>query len=217
MGDCHWMPMEANPAVINKFLKEAGVPENVKMVDFPDLDVDRICETISEPTNIQAFLLLFPKSIQATDKGSEEPKDIYFVKENFPNASGPIALIHAVASVQNKIQLPSDAILAKFLAATKDQTPEARGTALKDYKELMEIQAKSESQPPTTEPTPYHYVAIVQHQGTMYELDGTKIGPKAHGTTSAETFVQDAAKACKKFIEENPGEHNYAILALSSV
>ncbi|CAG0912433.1 unnamed protein product [Notodromas monacha] len=174
---------QTNPmAVINKFLKEAGVPENFEMVDFPDLDVDRICETISPK----------PPNIHAT-RESEEPKEIYFVKESFPNASGPIAMIHA-------FQLPREAILAKFEDdCNQDQTPEARVTALKDYKELMEKQAKSESQLPTMELTPYYYVAIVQHQGTMHEL-----GWKQNWTQSTWTnlFCQNFRPRCCQGMQE---------------
>jgi ubiquitin carboxyl-terminal hydrolase L3 len=117
--------------------------------------------------------------------------------------------------ISQQIDLETDSVLKKFLDETKSMSPEERGKALSDNKELMEIQSAVD---PKAKPgdAEFHYVAIVCCDSMLYEFDGTKLGPKAHGATKAETFVQDAAQACKKFIEANPGEHRFSVLALAA-
>lgn len=36
----------------------------------------------------------------------------------------------------------------------------------------------------------HHYVAFVNHNNVLYELDGSKLGPVNHGITSAETLLE---------------------------
>ena len=114
-----------------------------------------------------------------------------------------------------QITLEADSILSKFIDESKVMSPDERGKALAGNKELMEIQhtVDPKAKPGDAE---FHYVAIVCCDNTLYELDGTKLGPKAHGATKAETFVQDAAQACKKFIDANPGEHRFSVLAFAA-
>lgn len=186
------------------------------MRDVHGLDLDDVTKALPDQTKIKAFLFLFPKSIQAEDKGSSDAKDIFFVKENFANGSGPIALIHILANNVDAVGLGNDTVLGKFIAETKDKSPEERGHALEKNKELMEIQLSVEKEGAVRGDGDFHYVAIIRHDDTLYELDGTKVGPKKHGSTKADTFVQDAAAACKKFIEANPGEHRFSVLAFGA-
>jgi len=208
--------MESDPERMNKFLQKAGLSKDWVMKDVHGLDLNDVTASIPDQSKVLAFVFLFPKSIQAADKGSPEPKNIFFIKEVFPNGSGPIALIHILANNVDCVGLKPDSPLGKFLAENKDKTPEERGKALEKDKDLMEIQVSVESKPAAAGDAEFHYVAIVRHADALYELDGTKLGPKAHGKTTKETFVKDAAQACKKFIEDHPGEYGFSVLALSA-
>lgn len=212
----NWVPMESDPESMNKFLQKAGLSKEWCMKDVHGLDLNDVTSCVPDQTKVLAFVFLFPKTIQAADKGSPEPKDVFFIKEVFPNASGPIALIHVLANNAECVGLKSDTPLGKFLAENKDKTPEERGKALEKDEKLMEIQVSAERKPMAFGEAEFHYVAIIRHADTLYELDGTKLGPKSHGKTTKETFVKDAAQACKKFIDENPGEHGFSVLAFAA-
>jgi ubiquitin carboxyl-terminal hydrolase L3 len=60
-----------------------------------------------------------------------------------------------------------------------------------------------------------HFIALVHVSGTLYELDGRKAGPVRHGPTTPETLLQDACKVVQQFMERDPGEMRFTILALA--
>lgn len=57
--------------------------------------------------------------------------------------------------------------------------------------------------------------AFVQVNGFLYELDGRKEGPVCHGSSSPQSLLKDACGIVKKFIERDPGEVRFTILALA--
>lgn len=61
-----------------------------------------------------------------------------------------------------------------------------------------------------------HFVAFTNVKGQLYELDGRKSFPVNHGATSAETLLEDAAKVVRGFIERDPGELRFTIVALAA-
>ncbi len=51
-------------------------------------------------------------------------------------------------------------------------------------------------------------------EGHLYELDGRKKFPINHGPTSHETLLSDACKVIKMFMDRDPGEISFTIVAL---
>jgi len=64
------------------------------------------------------------------------------------------------------------------------------------------------------EPVNTHFVAFVQVEGHLYELDGRKGQPINHGPSSAETLLQDAVVVVKQFMARDPEELRFTITAL---
>ena len=62
----------------------------------------------------------------------------------------------------------------------------------------------------------YHFIAFVEKNGHLYDLDGCKSGPLNCGETSKETFLKDAAKVCKSYMELDPENIKFTVLALAS-
>lgn len=63
---------------------------------------------------------------------------------------------------------------------------------------------------------PYHFIAFVHKDGNLYELDGRKEFPINHGPSSDDTFLNDAAEACRKYMSRDPGNVNFTIVALTA-
>ncbi len=59
------------------------------------------------------------------------------------------------------------------------------------------------------------FVALVNVNNKLYELDGRKQGPVLHGDTTEMTLLHDACKVVKVFIDRDPDEMRFTILALA--
>lgn len=223
-----WLPLESNPDVMNKYLHNLGVPEKWQMVDVYGLDSDLLA-TVPRP--VLAVLLLFPcsekydehKAIQeaeVSEKGQTVSDDVFYLKQVVTNACGTIALIHSVANNTKEIQL-GDGHLKQFLDDSKALNPDERGDLLQKaegiintHKELaMEGQTEA---PDANEPVNYHFVAFVHKDGNLYELDGRKSFPINHGPATSNTLLEDAAKVCQQYMERDPEELHFTVVALTA-
>lgn len=223
-----WLPLEANPDVMNAFIKGLGVPEKVALVDVLGTDSE-LLQLVPKP--VLAVLLLFPTSEKYEDyckqkeeeikaSGESTPENVYFIKQSIENACGTIALIHAVANNREKIELVKDSHLDKFFSDTKDKTPEERGVHLENNEEISAQHSEhallgQTEAPNIDEKVNLHFVTLVNIDGELYELDGRKTFPIKYGTTSSDTFIEDAAKICQQYMERDPGELRFSLVALT--
>jgi ubiquitin carboxyl-terminal hydrolase L3 len=61
-----------------------------------------------------------------------------------------------------------------------------------------------------------HFVALVHQDNCIYELDGRKDFPINHGPTTPATFLHDASKVCQEFMNRDPDEIHFTIIALAA-
>ncbi|KAL9438883.1 hypothetical protein AB3S75_024534 [Citrus x aurantiifolia] len=105
-----WLPLEANPDIMNQFLWGLGLPaeEAVECYDVYGLD-DELLAMVPQP--VLAVLFLYPltaqseeeRRLQDNDK-KEFSKNVYFMKQTVGNACGTIGLLHAVGNVTSEIK-----------------------------------------------------------------------------------------------------------------
>jgi len=100
------------------------------------------------------------------------------------NACGVIACLHAIYNNQDKIgTITENSILANHLAATKSLSPSERATALETNSSFQQahrsVAGEGESKIPENQSeVRHHFIAfVVDSQGRLLELDGTKVGP----------------------------------------
>lgn len=225
-----WIPLESNPEVMTKFLHTVGVPDSWSIVDVYGLDPDLL---IMVPKPVLAVILLYPLSAEGQPFDKTEDKDtktaedetsppgsVYHIKQYIENACGTIALIHAIANNRETINL-KDGFLKKFLDETKDLSFTKRGEHLINAENITEVHCEVAHEGQTLVPcqdTPvnYHFVAFVHKDGSLYELDGRKPAPINHGSTSAETLLEDAARVCKEYMSRDPEEMRFTVVALAA-
>jgi Ubiquitin carboxyl-terminal hydrolase, family 1 len=61
----------------------------------------------------------------------------------------------------------------------------------------------------------YHYVAFVQVNGKLYELDSQKKGPIRHCNTMQMYLLKDACELVEHFKKRDPHVMGYSILVLA--
>jgi len=216
-----WVPLESNPDVMNDFLTKVGVKSSSCIVDVYGLEDDLLAFL---PQPVLAFILLFP--IKADDEaapvesqdGANAPDSPFFMRQTIRNACGTIALLHAIANNQHRVDFAPDSAVKKYLEATENLNAVERGKQLEQNAEICHAH-KSCATGGQTEPSAaevdYHFVALVLGKDNrVYELDGRKAAPIPHGEATEATFLKEAARVCKDFIARDPNNVNFTVLAL---
>ncbi|XP_037049589.1 ubiquitin carboxyl-terminal hydrolase-like [Bradysia coprophila] len=222
-----WIPLQSNPEILSAYLRKLGVPRGWNIVDVLGLDEELLNQV---PRPVAALILLFPLSEKYEQHRSAEdeklkantpvyPNDLFYMKQTINNACGTCALIHAVSN--NKEIVLKDGILKKFLNSARDLTAEERGKLLEvntDFMHTMNthpLPASEESSETSSDGVDLHFVAFIEKDGELYELDGLKSFPIKHGPTTKENFLKDAAKVCKEFMARDPNELRFTVSAIT--
>eukprot|EP01114_Cavostelium_apophysatum_P017900 TRINITY_DN5410_c0_g1_i1.p1 TRINITY_DN5410_c0_g1~~TRINITY_DN5410_c0_g1_i1.p1 ORF type:complete len:258 (-),score=34.26 TRINITY_DN5410_c0_g1_i1:28-732(-) len=225
-----WLPLESNPDVVNKYVQTLGVPVD-KWQYFDVIGTDpELLQMVPKP--VIAVLLLFPIT-DTVVKGEKEEQDrikekgqnlsnkLWFMKQTIGNACGTIGVIHSLANNQDRISL-AQGPLKEFFDQTASMDPALKATALEKADKLAEVHEENAKEGQTQAPsleddTNLHFVAFVEKEGQLYQLDGRKPYPINHGPVDSDTLLEDAVKVIQKdFIERDPDQVNFSMLALAS-
>lgn len=229
MSTIKWLPLESNPDVMNKFLENLGVPSKWGVSDVISLD-DELLPLVPSPA--LALLLLFPVSEKyneycdkqeelAKSKPQEFDPKLYFIYQTIRNACGTVALIHAIANNSDYLKISPDSVIGKFIESTKTMSPKEKAEVLEGSNEIGAAHEASAEEGQTEAPNiddkcNLHFIALVNVNSKLYELDGRKSVPILHGDTSAETFLNDAARICKEYMQRDPDNFNFNVLSFGS-
>jgi ubiquitin carboxyl-terminal hydrolase L3 len=227
MSQAQWLPLESNPDVINKYLKKLGISSNVQCADVIGFDPELLAMI---PNKTVAMLLLFPASTKYEALAKEQndklvgenykaEANVYFIKQNISNACGTIAMIHALANNESAVNF-GDGCWKRFYEKSKNASPEEKAKMLEEDSDMMRAHESCAEEgdtaaPPRDARVDYHFIALVNKNNALYELDGRKTFPIKHGVTSDESFLADAAKVCQEFMSIEPESFNFTGLALT--
>lgn len=145
------------------------------------------------------------------------PEDLFFMKQNIPNACGTIALIHAASNAG--VPLSPDGTLKSFLGKCQGESSQNCADILgaeTSFSTAHEEVAQA-GLTPIVENVIHHFIALVEHKGTLYELDGRKSFPVSHGPVESADFAKACARVCREFMARDPDEVNFNIMALAGV
>jgi ubiquitin carboxyl-terminal hydrolase L3 len=221
-----WFPLESNPEIMNRYIRNLGVEGDYEFTDVFGLDDDLL---LMVPQPVLAILLLYPitkenesahfkKDQEIATNGQTLSNDVYFLKQTVGNACGTVGIIHAIANNKDKFTLKDDAFFKEFLTSTGTQSADERAKAL-EQNEKVEVAHGSSAQEGVQSfdmDTNLHFVCFVEKNGHLYELDGRRPQPVNHGPTTTDNLLYDAAKVVRQYMEINPNEVNWSIVALSA-
>ncbi|KAI3507472.1 hypothetical protein L1887_22458 [Cichorium endivia] len=217
-----WLPLEANPDVMNQFLWRLGVPPGeAECNDVYGLD-EELLEMVPKP--VLAVLFLYPITPESEKERLEQnnikqgPYDgVYFMRQTVGNACGTIGLLHAIGNITSEIKLDEGSFLDKFYKSTASMDPMERARYLeKDTEmEVAHSEAVAAGETEATDNVNDHFICFACVNGQLYELDGRRNAPISHGPSSPNTVLQDAAKVIKGMIAKNPDSMNFSVIAIS--
>ncbi|XP_020208025.1 ubiquitin carboxyl-terminal hydrolase 3 [Cajanus cajan] len=216
-----WLPLEANPDVINQFLLGLGVPHNeAQCCDVYGLD-EELLETVPKP--VLAVLFLYPvtnqteqERLQQEDEKKEYDNKVYFMKQTVGNACGTIGLLHALGNLTSKVKFVEGSFFDNFFKSTASLDPVQRGVFLENNTE-MEVAHTVAATAGDTEASDHvdaHFICFACVDDELFELDGRKSWPISHGPSSPSTLLRDAAKVIQSMIQKNPDSHHFNVIAL---
>jgi ubiquitin carboxyl-terminal hydrolase L3 len=165
-------------------------------------------EELSEPVDEQLTL--------------QEHRWPFFMKQTISNACGMIALLHALANSLDKLEHDSTGLIARFVQQTKSLSPEQRAKVLETSEDIAQVHEELAQQGQTGTPhiddeVDLHFVAVVEHEGHVWELDGRKDKPIPHHRTSSKGFLHTAGAICRRWMEDHPLCLNFSAIALADV
>lgn len=225
----HWVPLESNPDLINKYLGQLGLPPHWTVTEIFGLD-ESLLDMVPQP--VRAVILVYPITANseafneseaqsvAQSQRSIDSDGVFYVKQTVGNACGTIALIHSILNDAQLVQsLDANSFLANFHRDGQTKTPEERA-ALLERDESLEVSHQAIANEATSDVQHtvndnLHFIALINHRGSLIELDGRKASPICHGNTSGETLLSDAAKVCQQFMDRDPGDIRFTMLALT--
>lgn len=218
--------MESNPEIMNKYLAKLGVSDKWRMVDVIGLEGEALSWV---PRPVLALVLLFPLSdayeqhrteeeSELAQKNPQPPKDVFHLRQVLSNICGTIALVHSVANNTHNIEV-ADGLLKKYLKDAQGLDAAAKGALLENSTAILEayreiVHAESPEGEDVNETPNNHFVTFIHKDGHLFELDGRKSFPIDHGPTTPENLLEDAAKICRQFIDREPDNIGFNIVAL---
>ncbi|KMZ75730.1 Ubiquitin carboxyl-terminal hydrolase isozyme L3 [Zostera marina] len=226
-GNKIWIPLEANPDVMNQFLWGLGLREDdAELFDVYGLD-DEILSIV--PTPVLSVVFLFPcdaradmekleeKECAPIGESKEPSENVYFMKQTVGNACGTVGLLHAIGNAISEINLIEESYLDRFFKSTASMDPLERAAFLEGDREMEDSHniAASFGDTEASGNVKEHFTCFTCVDGELYELDGRKSQPILHGPSSHDTLLHDAAKVIKQIIQRNQDSLNFNVMALS--
>ncbi|GAV88994.1 Peptidase_C12 domain-containing protein [Cephalotus follicularis] len=219
-----WLPLEANPDIMNQFLWGLGLPvDEAECYDVYGLD-EELLEMVPKP--VLAVLFLFPITSQTEEERmlqenvqdvSEPNGRVYFMKQTVGNACGTIGLLHAIGNLTSEIKLSEGSFLDRFFKSTANMDPSERAAFLENDRELEVAHsvAATGGETEASENVDTHFICFTCVDGKLYELDGRKSGPVYHCASSPSSLLKDAAEVIQGMIQKNPDSLNFNVIAVS--
>jgi len=222
-----WLPLESDPELLDKYMYGLGVKPTVRFAEVYGLD-EELLGLVPRP--VHAVMMLFPVSEESEkarieeaerlkSEGYEAPSKIFWMKQIVGNACGTIALIHALANNREsgaKVVLKEGKFLSKFLSQVESQGADP-AVALEEDDDIeqqhQEIATEAKSDPNAQINDDLHFIAFVNVDGIMYELDGRKTGPIPHGPVG-DDLLASAVRVAQEFVARKPSDPRFSLLAL---
>mmetsp|Transcript_51963 Transcript_51963/g.52946 ORF Transcript_51963/g.52946 Transcript_51963/m.52946 type:complete len:188 (+) Transcript_51963:190-753(+) len=183
---------------------------------------------ITQP--VTAVLMLYPLTEKQTSNTeddivatSEMQDKVWFTKQRIGNACGTIGLLHSLLNAPEPRLFQKNSWLENFMKdcpitldpIAKAERLEQDSDIEKMHDEATSSEANATDRGNSEEEVLTHFIALVNVDNKLYELDGRKKGPIYHGPTNQASLLRDACDVVKKFMAKDPTEMRFTMTALA--
>jgi len=238
-GDAgRWFPLESNPELLNSYISKLGFDSS--QFHFVDVFSTEAWALEMVPQPVAAVIMLYPISQPQEAHRSEEntnviPKQqvsdkVWYMKQRIGNACGTIGILHALGNLSLTTEAGADGLIKKdswldrfYSCCPRSLGPTEKASILESDKEIESMHdaataddANQTGRGELDDAVNTHFVALVNIDGGLYELDGRKEAPIHHGSTGQTSFLKDACVVVDTFMQRDPGELRFTIVALAA-
>lgn len=229
-----WVPLENNPDVLSAFAYRLGLSHSLAFHDVYSLDPE-VRSFLPDP--VLALLLVFPitERYESAKREQDAGKQAYdglrgpsatqvmWYKQTIGNACGTMALLHAISNGPARKSIASDSPLGRLLPQLQTKDTNERIQLIEGSRAIEDIHAAiaqegATAPPPAEDEVDLHFVCFVKgDDGTLYELDGRRVGPIAHTKLNQkeDMLSPKAVEIVRQFIDRSSGGLSFSLCALA--
>eukprot|EP00571_Detonula_confervacea_P015529 CAMPEP_0172308948 /NCGR_PEP_ID=MMETSP1058-20130122/9395_1 /TAXON_ID=83371 /ORGANISM="Detonula confervacea, Strain CCMP 353" /LENGTH=243 /DNA_ID=CAMNT_0013021483 /DNA_START=55 /DNA_END=786 /DNA_ORIENTATION=+ len=228
-----WFPLESNPALLNQYVSKLGFDTHSH--EFTDVFSTEPWALDMVPQPVSAVVVLFPMTEKISrkrrqmhsDMDNTGDNDVWYINQRIRNACGTIAVLHALANVPKFIRessiRPSSWLHSFLQNCPASSSPTDKAIALESDPTIETFHENATNDAINQTPRgnmgddiDMHFVSFVHVNGKLYELDGrVDQGPICHGSTTQQNLLSDTCGIVKKFMEADPSEVRFTIMAFA--
>lgn len=226
----NWMPLESNSEVLTNYAANIGF--NTATFNFQDLlSLDEWAqEMIGQPC--LGLLFVYPcteaqekhkaeETKRIEQEGQEVSPNLFYMLQVSQNACGSVGIFHILGNLpqEQKQLIAENSILAQFFQAVQGKSKAEAAQIFHNNQGLKQAHCQSTNEGQTNvqdyAEVNNHFIAFVQKDGHLYELDGNRGIPINRGPTTQETFLVNACACAKLFMERDPENLNFGTIVLA--
>jgi ubiquitin carboxyl-terminal hydrolase L3 len=228
-----WCRLESNPTVITDYIQKLGFDTTKFSVQDIFSTEDWALDMIKKPC--LGITLVFPMSeaheafvkqelAEINENPQTLPDSYFYMKQYAMNACGSIALFHVIGNMSTDeytALIDKASFLDNFFAESKGKTPEEVGKDFTSNEGIKNTHVEAVNDGDTEiEEDPcedLHFISFVPKDGYLLEFDGMREFVVNHGPTTEEGFMKDAMAVVQKYIERDPENPSFSMLALAAL
>lgn len=229
-----WNTIVSEPGVFTKLVLNLGVL-GVQIEELYSIDL----ASLREIAPIYAVIFLFKySSVDREYASRNKPLDgeydpdfqqngVFFAQQTIQNACATLAVLNALFNNSDGIELGNE--LSNLRHFTSGFDPEMCGDTLLNSETirivhnsfsaptLIDTEEKMKPSPDEKDDSLFHFVAYLNIQDTIYELDGLKQYPIKHDVlANSDEFYDKLPSVLQRRISKYQGEIRYSLLAISN-
>ena len=182
-------PLSNDPEVMTQYAQTLGlIPDSFQCSEVFSLDPEMLAFL---PPNPKSLIFLYPigpsngtlENRHQNDPINSNPQP-WFSYQTLSNACGTIAIIHTILNNLNIFLIKENSWLDNFIKISQNMSPEERGKFIEkddSVKSTHEATAISDDTPFVEQDLENHFIAFIEFNNQLYELDGRKPQPICHG------------------------------------
>mmetsp|Transcript_10321 Transcript_10321/g.10391 ORF Transcript_10321/g.10391 Transcript_10321/m.10391 type:complete len:233 (+) Transcript_10321:61-759(+) len=224
-----WFGLESNPEVMASYCGKMGL--NTQKASFYDVMSVEDWALAMIPVPVYGVVFLFPINESVEEfrrvegekikaEGQIVSPNVYYMRQTVANACGTVGILHAIGNARENLEFTPGSYLERFYQKSVPMSPMEIAQFLESDDEIGTIHgtaAQDGQSAPTNTDLDTHFICFSCIDGVLYELDGRKEFPINHGSSSPDTLLYDACRVVKQFMERDPDEVRFTILALAAV